>query len=259
MGAASARAVLALLSLFVTLSVTASAPPAARGDDVELVDGVFQLLIVARDGRFVSSGTAFFVDAKGTALTNSHVVYRAFHDPDHFLLLAVVAKEFYSASITCASQIGTDPTLTDRGPLDRDVAEIQLAPSTFPYQMIRLPGHIDLVSATAHTTELPAFPALTFGDDPREGQQVRVVGFGLTSEVPEEEWGTTGTVMFASNAIDGTPIFQIQSVKRPRPGNSGSPVLDDQNHVVGMYTWNMITNDQLGFAISSSALIHPCP
>ena len=112
--------------------------------------------------------------------------------------------------------------------------------------------------ARAHIGPLPVFPVLPLADAPREQGQIRVIGFGRGSQ-PTEKMSTPGTVTRTAIAKDGTPVFEIQSDERPERGSSGSPVLDDQNRVVGMYTWNDIQNTATGIAISSAALSRACP
>jgi hypothetical protein len=251
--------------LMVAWVVLAVAPTGLAGNAAEgEPDGaVFQLLTMAHEGdRYhpVEAGTAFFIDSAGTALTNSHVVYYARRDPTRFELLAVVGGEFYSATIVCASKLSYAPTDAHTVRLARDVAEVKVAPSRFLFTRLQWPQ--SETEYAAHLTQLPAFPALTLGEDPARGDQVRVVGFGRITErlvgKPGERWAAAGTVSATGVAPDGTTIFRVASVNRPRPGNSGSPVLGPQGRVVGMWTWNETSNFAFGVAIGSSALTPPC-
>ena len=236
----------------------------ADGPTEGALDGaVFQLLTMAHEGdRYypVEGGTAFFIDPEGTALTNSHVVHYARRDPNRFELLAVVGGEFYSATIVCASVLPNAPAASHTVMLARDVAEVKVAPSRFLFTRLQWP-HAE-TEYSAHLTRLPAFPALALGQDPVRGDQVRVVGFGRITEGfvdnPGERWAAAGTVSATGFAPDGTTIFRVASVNRPRPGNSGSPVLGSHGRVVGMWTWNETSNFAFGVAIGSSALTPPC-
>ncbi|HEV2281873.1 MAG TPA: serine protease [bacterium] len=230
----------------------AGAQPAARPDGA-----TFVLLAVTPDGDESAFGTAFFVDRDGTALTNSHLVYPAQWYPQRYRLLAVIGREFYSAAIVCANTLpykfGKDKPV-----LGRDVAQVKLGPSRFPFTSFWLGG----IERSAHLTPLPPFPALTLGGDPSPGMAVRIVGFGLVEERipvrPGVRWTATGTVDWVGVAPDGTPIFRVASTNRPRAGNSGSPVLDADGRVVGMWTWNEDDNLAFGVAIGSTALRRPC-
>jgi S1-C subfamily serine protease len=250
--------------LFIASTVSAAAlgltgSPAGSESDA----AVFQLLTMARDGghyHAVEAGTAFFIDPGGTALTNSHVVSYASRDPGGFQLLALVGREFYGATIVCASKLAYDPADTAAAAFGRDVAEVKVVPSRFLFTRLQWPNSEDWYSA--HLTRLPSFPVLALGRDPAPGDPVRVVGFGRITERlidnPGERWAATGTVSATGTASDGTPVFRVASVNRPRPGNSGSPVLGSQGRVVGMWTWNEMSNFAFGVAIGSSALTAPC-
>ena len=82
----------------------------------------------------VSRGTGFFIAPDGTAITSSHVVYRVRANPITYQLLAIVGREFHGATLLCASDLPYDPIKQSTSiPPSRDVAEIQLTPSTFPF------------------------------------------------------------------------------------------------------------------------------
>mgnify|MGYP001358456447 CR=1 FL=1 len=244
------HAALALTLACLLAGSRAGAQPAMRADDA-----AFVLLTVTNDRRQFKLGTAFFVDPDGTALTNSHVVYLARQNPQRYRLMAIVGQEFYSAALVCASALPYDPE-TEHVVPSRDVAEIKLGPSRFPFVTYLFGG----IERTAHLTRLPRFPAFTLGDDPSLGAAVRIVGYGLIGfpPVPGASWTATGTVDQVGEVQDGTPAFTVVSTNRPREGNSGSPVLDAGGRVVGMWTWNEDDNLAFGVAIASSALARPC-
>lgn len=225
-------------------------------------DATFQLVTMTQDGaayRSVMMGTAFFIDADGTALTNSHVVYMARQNPGRYRLIAIVGHEFYSATLVCAAALPYDPA-KDEAVIGRDIAEVKLGPSQFPFT--RLSYGSGGPQYDAHLTRLPPFPALTLGGDPSPGTAVRIIGYGHVAErypaTPGTRWTATGTVDRVGAASDATPVFRIVSTNRPREGNSGSPVLDPAGRVVGMWTWNEAGNLAYGDAIGSSALTLPC-
>lgn len=255
----------AVLGFLLALALLAPAP--ARGQTAQSAapeSAVFELDIVARDThKEVGHGTGFFTGSEGTALTVSHVVYRAQQDPDHYDLMATVNKEFYSVQIVCASKLTYDPTKETEMtsvPVGRDVAQIRIVPSRFPFRawLLTLKTGEKIPLATAHRDALPEFPYLTLGTGPAQGDHVRIIGFGRISPIARL-FVASGQIDRMWRASDGTEIFSARFTSRPQPGNSGSPVLDDRNQVIGIWPWYARTQSDLAWSISSSALQKPCP
>lgn len=205
--------------------------------------------------RAISHGTAFFISADGTALTASHVVYRASKDR-RYPLLAIVGREFYGASLVCASELPYDPTDQRPHRLVRDVAELHVTRPEVPFDSITFNG---VTYATAHHGPFPAFPALSFGPDPQVGDRVRALGFGAVAQPLPYEWSAAGEVSQVGQLADGTPGFRMRFSAKPAvPGHSGSPVLNATEQVVGLLNWRDDKDVQLGTAISGSALQPAC-
>lgn len=253
-----------LVLLAVAIAGAAGLPPAASQASPN--DAVFQIQVihqVANGYREVESGTGFFITPTGTALTNSHVIYLAQHDPTHYRILALVGSvgdqehpaEFYEATVTCSSS--TKPASGD-ATLGRDVAEIALAPSTLPFpKWGRRIGDTFFVTAVRHEGPMPQFPTLPIAGRVSQGESITVVGFGHIGPLPEK-WTAVGQVDRTSEAGDGTPLFKIAFTQPAQAGNSGSPVLDEHNQVIGMFTWYSKTNTSLGFAQGNDVLKTPC-
>lgn len=254
----------------ILLLVLAAVPVVAQPSATDPGDAVFQIEVMDRlpasDGIMHGHvyGTAFFIISDGTALTASHVVYRVVHDPSKYRLIAIVGKEFYDADVTCASKLPYDPTQPDSNkagiPYTRDVAQIKVAPSTMPEGhrrfFFRTKSGERIPIATAHTDQLPVFPYVTIGGHP--DQRVRVLGFGGISPLPYK-WTVHGQVVRTwSSRHDGTPLFDVQSPNPAVPGDSGAPVLDDQNRVVGLWAWHYYDKPDTGTAQDSTVLKNPC-
>jgi V8-like Glu-specific endopeptidase len=252
-------AVYCLIALAVLVPAAGRAQTPGGGDPA---GAVFQLDTIDRTtGNGMGYGTAFFTAADGTALTVSHVVYRAVQDPERYALLAVVDKEFYSARIVCASRLGYDPTKTGiiGVRLGRDVAEIKIVPSEFAFSdwFFPLKTGEKLTLATAHRDAVPAFRYLTLAAGPVQGDHIRVIGYGHISPLPRM-FVADGHIAQLDRAWDGTDIFSALFTSRPQPGNSGSPILNDHNEVVGIVPWTSLSQSNEAMGISSSALQRPC-
>lgn len=205
--------------------------------------------------RSETSGTAFLVGADGRAMTNSHVLDAARTSPRTFQIIATVGSEFFSARIICASALPA--RVGENSMVGRDVAAIQLVPPEIPTDGFSFAG---IPRWRPHQGPMPRFAALRFGAAPAVGDPVRVLGFGFRSgAILPYEWSATGKVGLLGQAQDGTAVFAIKFDHEAEPGHSGSPVLNPQGEVVGMFTWLRPGDRTVGVAISRTALDPACP
>jgi S1-C subfamily serine protease len=244
------------------LAVCAASP--ALPQELGVERSVFRIVVFRQDGadwRAVRSGTGFFVGKDGTALTNAHVVYAAFRQPERFKLLIALDGVFFSADVRCATRLTQDPTTPQQGEarVERDIAQIKARAPDAPFGQwtLRPPGGDPLVIARRHAGPMPEFPALTIGPAPRSGETVRVLGFGDISAVPRR-WSTEGTVEDHAHGDDGVRTFSMRFTLPPQPGNSGSPVLNARRQVVGLFTWYYDLDRTMGLAIAGPELQRPC-
>jgi V8-like Glu-specific endopeptidase len=252
----------ALVSLVLAPLASAQNGQAAAPANNSII--LLQTITHTPDGvhyRAVSYGTAFVVDPQGLAITNSHVVYTVQHDPAHYWLLAILGHEFYGARIVCASRLPDDPTKPHAGglTLSRDVAEIALTEPAFPFAAWgeRIAGTFSVL-ARRHEGPLPTFPSLALGPAPREGEAITVTGYSRLGPIPEL-YTLSGQVSHSDTLrTDGTPVFTMTFTSPPRPGGSGSPVLDAQGRVIGIFTWYGEYRPDLTTAQSASALAPAC-
>jgi hypothetical protein len=258
------RSIAASLIAMVATALLARAPHAA-GQEEPASASVFMLQVIEKtpDGHYrgVSHGSAFFISDDGRALTNSHVVYPLQADPSTRSLLAIVGKEFYGATLTCASRLFYDPTKpAPHGgvPLGRDVAEIRVTAPAVPFH--RWGRDIQgtfYELAHAHEGPLPQFHALPLGNGVGRGDHVHVIGYGHISPIPYP-WEASGMVDQEWRASDGTEVFSVKFTSRPQPGNSGSPVLNDRGEAVGLWTWDSMVSPDTGVAQKISSVVPAC-
>ncbi len=223
---------------------------------------IFRLSTIEKgaDGKYHGStwGTAFFVGSDGTALTAGHVARHVVNHPDRYVLMAIVNGELYGATVVCANKL---PDALSSVPLGKDIAEIKLTPFAFPFSFWQYKTESGrmVTLGTAHRGELPEFPTLTIGGT--ASGHVRVVGYGSLFSFPTR-WTAEGYVdVLPSNLarykVDSTPMFAISFNREATGGDSGAPVLNDQNEVVGLFTWAFSTPN-IGMAEMSDVLRHPC-
>jgi hypothetical protein len=264
------RMPVALLALSLWL-LSGPGPSDAHARADAAAGSIFQIVVVAHEGpappkgqwKSVARGTAFFVSSDGTAVTNSHVIFRAQRDPDRYHLVAIVGAGLYSARLVCASVLDGDPASPPPGGVtfQRDVAEVEIV----PLALWGLPswGYTEYGTfhpvAAAHRGRVPRFQPLVIADGVTAGDRVHVVGFGFQSILIRPRlWTADGVVSRVYATADGTEVFEVESTLRPQPGHSGSPVFNEAGHVVGLWTWSSRTHANLGTAQTNAVLAHPC-
>gem|GEM_PF-4189344 len=199
----------------------------AFGESTAANPAILEVVTIDGNNRSTSSGTGWFLEANGVAVTSSTTVNRAVSAGDR--LLTIIGNEFYAADLVCSTRVvDTQGTVTPRA----DIAEIKLRPSDFPFQ--RLSGTTG--TYTAHTGPLPAFQTLSMAQGSIDvGQPVMMVNSGtsLGSQVQ-----VPGVVNSLGTAFDGTRLFGIRfSGDAPNSGASGAPVLNNSGQVAGVFAW----------------------
>ncbi len=147
--------------------------------------------------------------------------------------------------------------------VSRDVAEVRLAPTTAfegrTDELILTPKNgPTLTWAKAHKDVLPTFPYLTIASPAASYSHVRVIGFGVIGPIPER-WASEGRVGSEWAARDGTSLFDVESTNPAQPGDSGAPVLNDRNEVVGIWAWHSLNQPTRGTFEGNASFQKPCP
>jgi hypothetical protein len=255
--------VMPILIVLAVLAIPAPASPQQAAAPTP-EQSVMLVSVMEKDGnayRGVARGTAFFVSADGLAVTNSHVVWQAAHNPDRFKTIAVVGKSLFGAQIVCASRLWYDPSRPPAGGVEpnKDLALIRLTPppSDFGRWGVRAETGELIELARAHEGPVPSFAPLRGASRPSVGERVRVLGYGDISAVPRLSVGD-GTVVEHRDGADRTPTFVVSFTTPAAPGHSGSPVLNARNEVVGVWTWGFANDPARGQAIGAEALDPPC-
>lgn len=211
------------------------------------------------DFQGVASGVGFVVRADGVVLTAAHVVKQAVNDAAHTHILALWSpspsdkREYFSASVVCATPPSKAAEVADRQA--KDVAVLRLAPvpsTDWPegWGFAGAPGSV----WTAHRQALPKFAPLPLAErGPQPGMAVRMPGY--VASVPRSSV-SSGTVGRLRVAKDGTTLFEVRT--QGHRASSGSPVLGPNDQVVGMWSWDNLTDDTLGMAEGVDALHRPC-
>ncbi|HYM71167.1 MAG TPA: trypsin-like peptidase domain-containing protein [bacterium] len=247
----------ALLLGVLCVGVLAAPAPGVPADPA---DAVFQLIAVdTRTNSGNPVGTAFFVSSSGTALTSSHVVSAQVRDPRSSRLLAIVGTEFYAADVVCASPLPTGVTAS-AVPFGRDVAELRVRPSDFPFRTWdhHFATGAVVAWAVAHAGPLPTFPVVPISGRPAIGAAVSVTAHEFVGPLSQRR-SVVGHVRQMLTAGDGTGIFQIEFVSPLAPEDAGSPVLNAQAQAIGLWTWGSADQPTVGWAQDGAVLTKPCP
>jgi serine protease Do len=160
-------------------------------------------------GQYKSSGSGFFIDDKGSIITNAHVVIQA---KSVWVQIPHFGKRIFDTTI-----IGIAP--------DHDLALLRLSDEG-----------IDLIRR-----ELGSIPHLQLGDSDmvRRADEVMALGYPLGQESLKS---TTGV-------ISGRESNMIQMSAAVNPGSSGGPLLNIKGQVIGINTAMVLDAQNAGYII----------
>jgi V8-like Glu-specific endopeptidase len=245
--------------------------PVGRGDGqpIDAEDGSIVQIVVVDDTanmHGVGSGTGFVVSPDGLALTNAHVVYRIAQEPSRYRLIALVGQEFgsrewYGASLVCATRLPYDPTKTDHDvPFTKDVAALKLEPSFLAKRWGYALPEGQRYDYEPHSGALPNFAPLRLAaTDPGVSEAVKTTGFSVISPLPRL-FMTVGEITRTFAGRDGVPIVEMTFPNPTERGASGSPILNVDGEVIAINAWgvNVGARGDKAWGVAASALHHPC-
>jgi S1-C subfamily serine protease len=205
-------------------------------------------------------GTGFLVSPDGTVLTDSHIIYRAIHDPMRYRLLVISGGEFYAGTVVCSTVLRGYVSGSSNNTPQRDLAVIRLSPSDFPFPVWTFERGNPALTFHAHTGPLPTLPTLKLADhSPTKGLAVHARGWGGEANAPAQvvSYGYVDHLVRLSS--DGTQVFAITQRAPAEHGMSGDAILDAQEQVVGILFWGPNRGGKgLLWGIDVSELHRPC-
>ena len=126
--------------------------------------------------------------------------------------------------------------------------EVAINDRSYPASLVAEDADHDLALIRVESKGLPDVPlALSDSDAVQQGEEVRAVGFPLSSILGENIKATRGTIA-GINIEENRKVFQIDAAINP--GNSGGPLVDEKGEVVGVIYAKLVDDiaTSVGFA-----------
>ncbi len=203
------------LSILLVSLVTSFAWSAEEEEAVVVFDRVSPSIVGIES--VASSGTGILLDAKGTILTNAHVV--ALQLPLKCLIDVRKGTNYETHTFQKVQVIGIHPKL--------DLALIKVDPAENAGTLT--PTAVNKVA-------------------PKTGQRVYAIGNpGARGRVKLTKTVTSGILSGGDRLIEGVSYLQFSAPINP--GNSGGPLCDKTGKVIGLVTMKLPDLDNVGFAI----------
>lgn len=202
--------------LLVLTSMAASSICSAQEEEAVTVFDRVSPSIVGIES-VASSGTGVLLDAKGTILTNAHVV--ALQLPLKCLIDVRKGAKFETNTYRKVTVIGIHPKL--------DLALLKIDPAENPGTLT---------------------PAAINHGAPKTGQRVYAIGNpGAKGQVKLTKTVTSGILSGVDRVIEEVSYLQFSAPINP--GNSGGPLCDKAGKIIGLVTMKLPDLDNVGFAI----------
>src|SRR5881397_562686 len=208
------RTFVLLAFLIAMMLLIAPLRQAVAQKEDRVMGALARLYVIRRDGdtwRNFLEVSSFFVDEQGTTLTSGFVARPIRERPDTYRIIAIREGALFGATLVCAPIVPRKPRPLSDDELEKEIAvgrlmELDLALDTWRYMPA---GGQPVIIARKHRGRLPTFQPLVIGDDPREGDRVRIAAYGrlLQLKPVPEPWSAGGQVTRVFKSASGLPIF----------------------------------------------------
>ncbi len=141
--------------------------------------------------------------------------------------------------LTCAHVVGTAQT-----------CQVSLGATKFPAKVIAKDTTHDLALLKIEAKALPTLP-MADSDKVELGEEVRAIGFPLSTELGESVKATRGTIAGIIKK-ENRRLFQIDAALNP--GNSGGPLVNEKGEVLGVSSAKFVGQDvdNIGLTVPSN-------
>lgn len=125
--------------------------------------------------------------------------------------------------------------------------EVAIAGKTYEASIVAEDAEHDLALIRIDETKLPFLP-LADSDGVEQGEEVRAIGFPLSSILGSNIKATRGTIS-GINQDDGRKVLQIDAPINP--GNSGGPLVNEKGEVIGVIYAKLVENVAAGVGFAT--------
>lgn len=183
-----------------------------KGGIEAMLEEVYRVVMTEASVSNQSSGTGFLISSRGHILTNSHVVSSA--------------SEIWVKGLN--------------GDFSKDV----------PATLVAEDEESDLALLKVKGLETDSLPFSFRAKGPETGEDVFVLGYPMIQHMGEEVKLTKGIISSRSGYKGSSDSYQISA--QVQPGNSGSPVFDNNGYLIGVVNAKIMGAEGVTYVIRPS-------